>query len=95
MDKLVGWGEAQDQETSQLVHLEDWAVRIATIPTASRGKEISTESVLERDIEKMLEKEKTIPAGRKGSQVKEMSEIGKRKRFNFQTRGKITAKESK
>ena len=41
----------------------------------------------------MLEKEKTIPAGRKGSQ--KMSEIGKRKRFEFQTRGKITAKESK
>ena len=44
----------------------------------------------------MLEKEKTIPAGRKECQVnKEMSEIGKRKRFEFQTRGKITAKESK
>ena len=59
--------------------------------------EVSTESRLDKDIERMLEKEKIIPEGRKDEKGKrkEMSEAGKRKRFVFNTRGKITAKESK
>ena len=59
--------------------------------------EVSTESRLEKDIERMLEKEKVIPEGRKDEKGKrkEMRDAGKRKRFVFNTRGKITAKESK
>jgi hypothetical protein len=54
---------------------------------------MATESRLDKDIKKMLEKEKTVPAGRKQEKKKEMSEIVKRKRFTFQTKGKIIAKE--
>ena len=42
-----------------------------------------------------MEKENTVPVGRKEEKKKEMSETGKKKRFEFQTRGKITVKESK
>ena len=83
-----------DQGTSRQQDLEDLAVK-STITTAKIGTEMSTESRLEKDIEKMLEKEKTVPVGRKQEKKKEMSEIGKKKRFAFQTRGKINAKESK
>ena len=87
LDKLVGWGEASELESIQQEGLEAWSDKVTT-STARVVQEVASESRLEQETLKMLMKETKIPEGRKTNEEPE-------KKFIFNTKGKITAKERK
>ena len=87
LDKLVGWGEAQDEDPSQDEGLNSW---LHPAPALEPDKptevfQMAGQSRLEQDLEKQVLKE---------TEKKENDDAGGETPFVFQKKGKISKKEA-
>ena len=92
LEELVGWGQPVVTGSSLRKDLE--GQRLETTTTTAKEMPLAVvEDRLEKETRRMLAMDKNVPEGRTAKR-KEMSQAGKRKKFIFNTRGKITSKES-
>ena len=87
MDKLVGWGEQQDDQSIHQEGVQDWLVKPTASPSQEKSQVLPVESRLKKEIEKSLMKDNIKPKDI-------VKEENKPTTFVFNKKGKIKKEES-